>query len=103
MLDAGVLGDDPLPWLLASEEPYARLSALVGIVGRPDDHPSVHSAREQTLADEGLRSLVDELPDCVDGLFPGHHSPQFIPNRLNLLADMGVRAGDEPADRVAAR
>lgn len=89
-----LLGADPTPWLLASDEPYARWVTLTRVLGRPDDDPEVDAARRAVLLDEGVISLVGDLPSWGEADFPGHHSPQFLPNRLNLLADMGVRGGD---------
>lgn len=91
-----LLGTDPLPWVLDSEEPYARWAALTGVLGRGADDPDVETAHQQVLADKGVRAFIDALPQWGAGDFPGHHSPTFLPNRLNLLADMGVGAGDEP-------
>ncbi len=51
--------------------------------------------RASVVADKDVAWLVDDLPGWgeLDDV-PGHHSPKFLPNQLNLLADMGVRAGD---------
>ncbi len=89
-------GADPLPWLLSSDEPYARWAALTAVLGRPDDDPEVHAAREATLSDPRVTALKSELPDPTDPGYSDHHSPKFMPNHLNLLADMGVRSGDSP-------
>ena len=49
------------------------------------------------LDDPGTEALFGCLPDWqVDNRLSGHSSPGFAPNLLNLLADMGVGAGDEP-------
>ena len=91
-----LIGADPLPWLLESDEPYAVWATLTGVLGRPHDDPEVRAAHEGVVADAAVRRLVEELPpwdaDAEDGA--GHHSPAFLPNRLNLLADMGVGGGD---------
>lgn len=93
-LCVSLLGADPTAWILASGEPYAAWVALTRILGRPDDDPEVIAAREAVLGDAGVIRLVADLPPWGEGDFPGHHSPDFLPNRLNLLADMGVRGGD---------
>lgn len=91
-----MLGDDPRPWLLASEEPAARWVALTHLLGRPDDDPDVVAAHASVLDDESTQKLLTNLPVWgSDNPFGGHNSPAFAPNSLNLLADMGVRAGDD--------
>jgi hypothetical protein len=95
---AGLLGGDPAPWLLESGEPAARWVTLVELLGRPKSDSEVLAAHGQVLADAGTRSLIDRLPDWeVDTKLSGHNSPAFAPNLLNLLADMGLQAGDDPA------
>jgi hypothetical protein len=42
-----------------------------------------------------VQALIDELPTTLGEDAQGHHSPHFLPNRLNLLADMGLTAGDD--------
>ncbi|MDZ4065145.1 MAG: hypothetical protein U1E22_10835, partial [Coriobacteriia bacterium] len=90
----GLLGANPIPWLLSAKEPYARWVALVELLGQPDSDAAVTEARADTLADAGVQLLVDELPLWDSGEIPGHHSPKYAPNSLNLLVDMGVRRGD---------
>jgi hypothetical protein len=47
------------------------------------------------VADPATRELVARLPDrTVGNKLSGHNSPAFAPNLPNLLADMGVGAGD---------
>ena len=93
----GLLGADPRPWLLASDEPAARWVALTALLGRPDDDPEVTAAHRAVVADPGTRALIDRIPTWGAPLaLPGHDSPLFAPNLLGLLADMGVRAGDDP-------
>ncbi|MDP2181872.1 MAG: winged helix DNA-binding domain-containing protein [Actinomycetota bacterium] len=93
---AGLLGADPIPWLLSADEPYARWATLTELLGKPNSDAAVTEARADTLADAGVQLLVDELPLWDSCEIPGHHSPKYAPNRLNLLADMGVCRGDFP-------
>lgn len=94
----GLLGTDPRPWILESDEPAARWIALTHLLDRSDDDPEVIAAREAVLADPAVGGLVESLPEWeVDTGFKAHSSPGFAPNQLNLLADMGVRGGDFPA------
>ncbi|MDF1542386.1 MAG: winged helix DNA-binding domain-containing protein [Anaerosomatales bacterium] len=92
-----LLGADPLPWLLASLEPYTVWATLTGIIGLPPGDPDVGEAHLAVVQNEAVRRLVDRLPAWEAGKdVTGHHSPEFLPNRLNLLADMGVASGDFP-------
>jgi len=97
MTDALVkmLGVNPIPWLLlASDEPAAVWIALTRIKGSPASDPAVQAARVATIAGDDVRALVDRLPEWGVGDFSGPDSPTFAPNLLNLLADLGVIAGD---------
>jgi hypothetical protein len=94
---APLLGGDPRPWLLASEEPAARWVTLTGVLDRPGHDPQVLAARAAVVADPATTQLLGRLPDWeADQRLSGHDSPRFAPNLLNLLADMGVREGDDP-------
>lgn len=91
-----LLGGDPREWLLACDEPAARWVTLAELLDRRADDPDLIAARAAVLADPGTRALIEKLPDWeVDNHLSGHASPGFAPNLLNLLADMGVGAGDE--------
>jgi hypothetical protein len=62
---------------------------------RPRDEDHVLDVRRAVVADAGVHRLVENLPSWGElEDVPGHHSPKFLPNQLNLLADMGVRHGD---------
>lgn len=92
-----LLDDDPTEWLLSCEEPAARWIALTELLDLPEGDPAVIAARQAVLSDSLVERLIDDLP-CwgSDTQFGGHHSPAFAPNTLQLLADMGVRGGDDP-------
>ncbi|MGA3057712.1 MAG: hypothetical protein ABSE70_06710 [Candidatus Limnocylindrales bacterium] len=86
-----------LDWLLTSDEPAARWIALTQLLDRPPEGPEVKAAHRSVLGDRGTRELVGRLGDWEDpGPLSGHDSPAYAPNLLGLLADMGVRAGDDP-------
>jgi hypothetical protein len=92
-----LLGADPLPWLLECDEPGARWLTLTGVLRRPADDPLVRRAHAAVLQDGTTRTLLDRLPDWEAGdRLSGHDSPDFGPHLLNLLADLGVQAGDAP-------
>jgi len=92
---ADLLRVDPLPWLLSAEEPYTRWTTHALLLGEPEGAEAL-SDHDAVLADAGVIELIARLPEWGDGDFPGHHSPAFLPNRLNLLADMGVQGTDAP-------
>ncbi len=92
-----LLGGDPRPWLLTSNEPAARWIALTEILDRPPDDPEVRAAHAEVRQDPGVRALIEQLPDWeADTQLSGHASPAFAPNLLHLLADLGLQAGDDP-------
>jgi hypothetical protein len=95
LLATGCLPADPVPWLLGSDEPFALWATLTGVLGRSADDPEVRDAHAAVLAHPDVRSLISELPTTLGEDADGHHSPLFLPNRLNLLADMGVTSGDD--------
>jgi len=93
----GLIGSDPRPWLLASGEPAARWIALTELLDRPPADVDVRAARAAVLADPGTAELIGRLPAWeADRHLSGHDSPGFAPNLLGLLADMGVRGGEDP-------
>lgn len=96
LLEAGVLGGDPLPWILDSGEPWARWAALTAILGQPEDSPDATAARAASVRSDAVRELMARLPDWGDAGTADHHSPYFLPNHLGLLANLGVRPGDDP-------
>ena len=99
---AGCGVDDPRQWVLACEDPAARWLLLTRVLGRAERDPEVRSVRDQVRARPATADLIARLPDWEVGAgFSGHNSPGFAPNILNLLADMGLRAGDDPGiDRL---
>lgn len=98
---AGFLGDpaeETLAWLLDSDEPFAEWVTRTRVLGESPDSETVRAAHDAVLADERVRKLAEELPGWgEDEDVSGHHSPGYLPNRLNLLADMGVARGEFPA------
>ncbi len=87
-----LLGADPIPWLLSSKEPHARWVTHRFLMDEPAEETT--SDRIALLGDPDVAALIDALPDWGEEDPSGHHSPAFLPNRLNLLADMGVAGGD---------
>lgn len=99
---APFFAEDPRSWILGGSEPAARWVLLTSVLDRAGDDPEVAAAHADALADPGTSALVDRLPDWEGGVaLSGHESPSFVPNLLGLLADMGLRAGDDARiDRV---
>jgi hypothetical protein len=96
-----LFGEDPRPWLLESEEPAARWITLVELSDVAPHDPEATAAHEAVLGAEGTRALLDRLvPWEREVPVGGHDKPDFRPNLLNLLADMGVRAEDD--ERISA-
>ncbi len=88
---------DPRDWILSGADPSARWLVLTADLGRNAADPDVVAARQQVMAHPATADLVARLPDWEGGAaFSGHNSPAFAPNILNLLADMGLRAADDP-------
>ncbi len=96
LVETGCLPADPTDWVLASDEPFAAWAVLTGVLGGGDADPEVPAAHAATLRHPAVRTLLEDLPADLHRKLPGHHSPLFLPNRLNLLADMGVAHGDDP-------
>ena len=96
---------DVRPWIASSEDPAAQWALLSGVLGRLDRDPEVIAARQAMLVSPATEDLLGRL-DSWDGGRPlsGHDHPLFAPNLLTLLADRGLRAGDDGrVDRVLAR
>ena len=87
-------GSDPRPWLRASAEAPARWLCSVELDGVPA--PQIEKIRRTVVRDASVQRLIERLPDWDLGLGgSGHESPGCGPNVLNLLAELGVGAGDD--------
>jgi len=96
-----LLGSDPRPWLLESDEPAARWVALTELLDLPAGAPGVAAAHEAVLEDPRTRALLNRLrPWAEDAAVSGHDKPEYAPNLLALLGDMGIGPDDDP--RIAA-
>lgn len=90
-----LLAADPRPWLLESDEPSARWVALSELPNASGS--DVQAARKAVLTDVGTQELIARLPGWgTDAGASGHNSPVYLPNLLQLLADMGLGGGDSP-------
>lgn len=92
---------DPLPRLVASPEPGARWIAHAVLMAKPPTHPDVRQAHADVLADPATEDLLARLVEWeAENPVSGHDKPQFAPNLLALLADIGVTEADD--ERIAA-
>jgi hypothetical protein len=85
-----------LEWILASQEPAARWIVHAHLLDG-DEHDRLAAVeRASMLADPATQALIARLP-CWQkaSMLSGHQHPEFAPNLLNLLADMGVIGGDD--------
>lgn len=88
---------DARAWIAAAPDPGARWLLLTAVLDRPDDDSEVRAARAQMLAHPDTADLLARLAPWDAGApLGGHNSPAFAPNLLGLLADRGLRAGDDP-------
>lgn len=93
----GFFTEDPRAWVLDGGEPAARWHLLRYVVDRTENDPDLRRTRDLVLTSPQVESLLDRLPEWESGAgFGGHDSPAFAPNLLTVLADCGVRAGDDP-------
>jgi hypothetical protein len=91
-----LLPADPRPWLLDSDEPAARWATLTELLERDHADAEVREAKRVLVADRGTRELIARLPDWKQEIVAsGHNSPNYPPNILHLLADMGLAFGDD--------
>jgi len=87
--------EDPLPWLLEAEEPQARWIALAHLT---DASPgALAAAHASVLEDERTERLLGMLPNWDEpSTASGHNKPELATNLLDLLAEFGLTAEDDP-------
>lgn len=92
---------DARGWVAEAPDPGARWLLLTAVLDRPDVDPDVVAARAEMLRHPDTADLLARLePWDAGSPLGGHNAPAFAPNLLALLADRGLRAGDD--DRVDA-
>jgi len=90
-----LLGADPRPWLWDSNEPVVQQIMLRELLDVPDDAVFAREVHQAALADPQFRALIATLPNWETMPVRGHNRPDFVPNLLNLLVDMGLWSGDD--------
>lgn len=95
---------DPGPWILDSDEPSARLIALTRLplavpAGKPAARrAALAAATEDVRSHPATRRLLAMLPKsgAEPARVSGHDKPELVTNLLDLLAELGLKAGSEP-------
>jgi hypothetical protein len=90
----GLFHGDPRPWILASDEAPARWVALSRLMDLSDDE--AEPERAAAVASPMVQQLIPRLtPWGEEAAVSGHDRPAYVPNILHLMADMGLRGGDD--------
>ena len=88
------LESDPLPWLMASDEPWTRYRALRDLCDRPESDPEVLGARAEMLEHPRVQGLVAEAARWGQRALRRHNDASHTLYALSTLADFGVRSDD---------
>jgi len=88
---------DPRQWILdAEDDPAACWITLTQLLDRPQTDSDVVAAHQQVLADPRTQNLLDSLtPWDTESEATGHDKPNYTPNVLSLLGDMGITPADD--------
>jgi len=90
----GLFQVDPRPWILASDEAPARWVRLSRLMDLSDGQ--IEPERAAAVTSPMVLQLIPRLtPWGEEAAVSGHDSPAYVPNLLHLMADMGVRGGDD--------
>ena len=72
------LNDDPLPWLLETDNPSVRYFALTDLLDRPPDDPDVVSAKAAINASRPVKAILDAMYPQGYWVKPGPgYSPKY--------------------------
>ena len=97
------MADDPIPWLMESEEPWTRNRTLVDLLDRPKHDADVKAARAQMLAHPQVEELIAQAVTWPGPALKRHNDASHPLYALSTLADFGLRADDlQMAEAVAA-
>jgi hypothetical protein len=97
------LSADPVPWLLAADEPWTRYRALVDLLDLDEDHAGVRGARTAMLAHPQVQALAAAAATWGGRPLQRHNDAGHPIYAFSTLADFGVQATDAAAlDGLAA-
>jgi hypothetical protein len=89
-----LLNADPIPWLLASNEPWTRYRMLRDLLDRGEDDPDVQTARHEMLTHPQVADLMRKAAAWGDRPLKRHNDASHPIYALSTLADFGFRVGD---------
>ena len=89
-----------IQWLLEENEPSVRYRTLTELLGYPQNHQEVVTAKEKVSNCKNAERIFSRRNE--QGLFP--HKPEFYGNwttfnHLTILAELGI-AGDDPRIQI---
>lgn len=91
------LRDDPVPWLLARDDPSLLYFFMVDVMGRPSTAPAVCQARQAIAHSPTVRAILAvQHPDGWWGSPGDPTQPRYVGTawRLILLAELGASGQD---------
>lgn len=95
------LSADPIPWLLAGDDPALRYRVLVDLLDRPADDPEVRAAREAIPSSPLVAAILaaqhpnGHWAEAQSTYWPKYRATHW---QLHLLAELGL-PGSHPAVR----
>jgi hypothetical protein len=89
------LEGDPVPWLLASNEPWTRYRTLVDLLDYPETDEEVVAARKEMVAHRQIRGLINDLATWGERPLKRHNDASHPIYSLSTLADFGLRYDDD--------
>ncbi len=96
-----VLRGDPIPWLLAPENPSVRHRALIDLLNRPADDPEVCAAQAAIPSYPPVAELLAAQKGDGHWVKPDYYLPKNYGTFwvLSVVADLGLTAGNEQVRR----
>jgi len=88
------VADDPIPWLLESDEPWTRYRTLLNLLDRQEDDADVKAAHAQMLAHPEVEELIAQAATWPGPALKRHNDASHPLYAFTTLADFGVRAED---------
>lgn len=91
---------DPIPYLLASSEPWVRYDTLVQLQGRGSNDHEVAKSKRDLLSHQKIMNLIEECKKWPGTPLTRHNDAKLIIHKIALLADLGLKTGDPGVDDV---